>query len=49
MNNAKNRSAFACAAYKMAQEGMSGAKTVFDVAPAYLSALSGEELRAHML
>ncbi len=41
--------AYARAAYKMAQEGMSGAKTVFDVAPAYLSALSGEELRAHML
>ena len=41
--------AYARAAYKMAQEGMSGAKTVFDVAPAYLSALSGEELRAHIL
>ena len=33
----------------MAQEGMSGAKTVFDVAPAYLSPLSNEELRKHLL
>ncbi len=41
--------AYARAAYKMAQEGISGAKTVFDIAPAYLSILSGEELRAHML
>ena len=41
--------AYARAAYRMSQEGMTGAKTVFDVAPAYLSPLSGEELRAHML
>lgn len=41
--------AYARAAYRMAQEGQSGAKTVFDIAPAYLSAKSGEELRAHML
>lgn len=41
--------AYARAAYRMAKEGMSGAKTVFDIAPAYLSAQSGEELRAHML
>ena len=41
--------AFARAAYRMAKEGMTGAKTVFDIAPAYLSAQSGEELRAHML
>ncbi len=41
--------AYARAAYRMAQEGMSGAKTVFDIAPAYLSARTGEELRAHML
>ena len=38
--------AYARAAYRMAQEGMSGAKTVFDIAPAYLSARTGEELRA---
>ena len=41
--------AFARAAYKMNQEGMSGGKTSFDIAPAYLSPLSGEELRAHFL
>ena len=41
--------AYARAAYRMAQEGQSGAKTVFDIAPAYLSAKSGEDLRAHML
>lgn len=41
--------AFARAAYRMNQEGASGAKTVFDIAPAYLSAKSGEELRAHLL
>ncbi len=41
--------AYARAAYKMAAEGMTGCKTVFDIAPAYLSAQSGEELRAHLL
>lgn len=41
--------AYARAAYRMNQEGVSGAKTVFDIAPAYLSAKSGEELRAHLL
>jgi len=41
--------AFARAAYRMNKEGMTGAKTVFDVPPAYLSPLSAEELRAHML
>lgn len=41
--------AYARAAYRMNQEGMSGCKTVFDIAPAYLSAQSGEELRAHLL
>ena len=33
----------------MNKEGMTGCKTVFDIAPAYLSAQSGEELRAHLL
>ena len=33
----------------MNAEGMKGAKTMFDIAPAYLSPLSGEELRAHSL
>lgn len=41
--------AFARAAYRLNQEGQSGCKTIFDIAPAYLSAQSREELRAHML
>ena len=41
--------AYARAAYRMNAEGISGAKTVFDVAPAYLSAKSGEELRKNLL
>ena len=41
--------AYARAAYRMSQEGMAGCKTVFDIAPAYLSVNSGEELRAHLL
>ena len=41
--------AYARAACRLAAEGDSGCKTVFDIAPAYLSAKSGEELRASML
>jgi diaminopimelate dehydrogenase len=41
--------AFARAIYKMHGRGVTGCKTVFDVAPADLSPLSPEELRAHML
>ena len=41
--------AYARAAYKLNNEGVCGAKTVFDIAPAYLSAQSGEEIRAHYL
>lgn len=41
--------AYARAAHRLASEGQSGCKTVFDIAPAYLSAKSGEELRASML
>lgn len=41
--------AYARAAYKLSKEGVSGCKTVFDIAPAYLSSQSPEELRAHML
>jgi len=41
--------AFARAIHKMHTRGITGCKTVFDVAPADLSPLSGEELRAHML
>ena len=41
--------AAARAAYRLSCEGQSGAKTLFDVPPAYLSAKSREELLAHML
>jgi len=41
--------AYARAAYRLNQEGQKGCKTVFDIAPAYLSSLSGEELRKHLL
>ncbi len=41
--------AYARAIARMHAEGSTGCKTVFDVAPAYLSPLSGEELRAHLL
>ena len=41
--------AYARAAYRMNLEGQTGCKTVFDVAPAYLSAMSGEELRKNLL
>ncbi len=41
--------AYARAAYRMNCEGLSGCKTVFDVAPVYLSPESPEELRAHIL
>ncbi len=41
--------AYARAVDKMSRRGISGAKTVFDVAPADLSPLSGEEIRAHLL
>ena len=41
--------AYARAAYRMNKEGVSGGKTVFDVAPAYLSPMSAEELRANVL
>ena len=41
--------AYARAAYRLNQEGQTGAKTVFDIPPAYLSAKSGEKLRASML
>ncbi len=41
--------AYARAAYRLSKEGNSGCKTVFDIAPAYLSAKGGEELRRSML
>ena len=41
--------AYARAAYRMNQEGQKGCKTVFDVAPAYLSTLTPEEMRSALL
>lgn len=41
--------AYARAINRLHSEGVTGCKTVFDIAPAYLSPLSAEELRAHML
>ena len=40
---------YARAAYKMNKEGMCGCKTVFDVAPKYLSSMSDEYMREHLL
>ena len=40
--------AYARAAYRLAKEGQAGCKTVFDIAPAYLSAKDGAALRAEM-
>lgn len=41
--------AYARAAYRLSQEGAKGAKSVFDIAPAYLSPRSPEELRSSLL
>ena len=41
--------AYARAAHRLASEGTKGCKTVLDIAPAYLSARSSEELRAALL
>ena len=41
--------AYARACYKMSSEGQFGCKTVFDVAPSYLTMLSNEEIRKNML
>lgn len=41
--------AYARAAYRMYKENMTGCKTVFDVAPAYLSPVGADELRATLL
>ena len=41
--------AFARAINRLHNEGSNGCKTVFDIAPAYLSPLSGDEIRAHLL
>ncbi len=41
--------AYARAAYRMAEEGQCGCKTVLDVPPAYLSAKDGQTLRKELL
>ena len=41
--------AYARAVYRMAQDGTAGCKTVFDVAPAYLVDMTGEEIREKLL
>ncbi|MBQ8546315.1 MAG: diaminopimelate dehydrogenase [Clostridia bacterium] len=41
--------AYARAAYRLSKEGVTGCKTVFDIAPAYLSPKSGDELRKNLL
>lgn len=41
--------AYARAAYRMRQDGAKGCKTVFDVAPAYLSPMTPEEMRSKLL
>ncbi|MBR3995919.1 MAG: diaminopimelate dehydrogenase [Clostridia bacterium] len=40
---------YARAAYRLAKSGDCGCKTVFDIAPAMLSPLSGEEIRKNLL
>ena len=41
--------AYARAAYRMNREGLTGCKTIFDVAPAYLSPIPAEQLRKDLL
>lgn len=41
--------AYARAAYRLNKEGVCGCKTVFDIPPAYLSALDGATLRKNLL
>ena len=41
--------AFARAAYRLNAEGVTGCKTIFDIAPAYLCKQSADEIRAHLL
>ncbi len=41
--------AYARAIGRLHNEGVNGCKTVFDIAPSYLSPLSAEEIRAHLL
>lgn len=41
--------AFARAAYRMQKDGLSGCKTIFDIAPSYLHPASPEEQRKALL
>lgn len=41
--------AYARAAHRMNKQGQTGARTIFDIPPAYLSPLSGDELRRDLL
>ena len=41
--------AYSRAAYRLSQEGQSGCKTVFDIAPCYIAKQSNEELRKTLL
>lgn len=41
--------AYARAAYRFNSEGVAGCKTVFDVPPAYLTAMSNEDIISHLL
>ena len=41
--------AYARAIARLNKEGSTGCKTVFDIAPAYLSNMSAEDMRAHLL
>ena len=40
---------FARAVDRLSKEGVTGAKTVFDIPPAYLTSMSGEYIREHLL
>ena len=41
--------AYARAVFRLYNEGVTGAKTVMDIPPKYLSTLSDEEIRAHVM
>ena len=41
--------AYARAAFRLNAEGQKGCRTIFDIAPAYISPMGGEQLRKHLL
>ncbi len=41
--------AYARAAYRLNREGQKGCRTIFDIAPAYISPMDGEQLRKNLL